>query len=269
MKATFLKGIVLGSVVSLAMLSATAAFAGSGVGGVFNLGKYNGVNGPTALAGKSAGPQLHVFNTSGATGATGVSISVHGGKPPLVVNSSTKVSHLNADQLDGLEASQLQRRVTGQCANRTAISAVNADGSVSCASTAVYPIYHSFGSITGPSTTDAFGTSGLILNLSCFNTSIVGLGFSNTGPNAGTVNETLTTGGSSTVTESPISAGGAVGFSIAGSRLAGQFIWTTTTGKVPFITRYVVTLNIHQANSATGCVFTGTAELATMSVGKI
>jgi hypothetical protein len=106
-KATFLKGVVLGSVVSLVMLTATAAFAGSGVGGVFNLGKYNGVNGATALAGSTAGNQLHVTNVSNGTGATGIGITVHSGKPPLTVNSSTQVPNLNASYVGGISQGKL------------------------------------------------------------------------------------------------------------------------------------------------------------------
>jgi len=105
MKATFLKGVVLGCVVSLVMLTATAAFAGTGVGGVFNLGKYNVVNGATALAGSTAGNQLHVTNTSNGSGATGIAIDVHSGKPPLTVNSATQVQNLNASYLQGKKAS--------------------------------------------------------------------------------------------------------------------------------------------------------------------
>jgi len=103
-KATFLKGIVLGCVISLGTLTATAAFAGSGPGGIFNLGSYNGVNGTTKLGGSTAGKQLDITNTSKATGATGIGITVHSGIPPLVVNSSTKVSNLNADLLDGIDS---------------------------------------------------------------------------------------------------------------------------------------------------------------------
>jgi len=103
-KATFLKGVVLGSVVSLVMLTATAAFAGSGVGGVFNLGKYNGVNGTTALAGRTNGGQLNVTNIDNESGSTGIGITVHGGRPPLVVNSRTEVSNLNAGLLQGRHA---------------------------------------------------------------------------------------------------------------------------------------------------------------------
>ena len=244
MQATFFKGVVLGSVVSFALLSATAAFAGTGAGAIFNLGKYNGVNATTTLAGSTAGKQLNVVNTKNAAGSAGIGITVHSGKPPLVVNSSTKVSHLNADQLDGLDSSAFQRR-------------------------AVYPIYHAFGSISPTKVVDTFGTSGLNLFTSCYNGSDVGLKFTNTGPNAGTINKTYSTGsGASPVAETTIGTGGGTSFGVGAPHLAGQFIWTTSTGQVPSVTRYVVTINIHEVNSGTGCVFTGTAELAT-SVARL
>ena len=238
MKATFLKGVLLGSVVSLATLTGTAAFAGTGVGGVLNLGRFNGVNAQTTIGGSTAGKQLNVVNTKNAAGSTGIGITVHAGKPPLVVNSSTKVTHLNADQLDGLHSSAFQLR-------------------------AVYPIYHSLG-ISPAYTVETFGRSKLKLFLSCQNGSTVGLVYQNTGTNTGTVYESFSTGGvAPTVGEATVGAGGSSGFSATKPRLAGQFIWTTTTGHTPSVKRYIVTINIHEVNTGTGCVFTGTAELAT------
>lgn len=105
MKATFLKGVALGAAVSSVTLIASAAFAGSGVGAIFNLGKYNAVNGTTELAGSTAGSQLNVVNTSNGASAAGIAIKVHGGKPPLTVNSSTQVQNLNASYLQGKKAS--------------------------------------------------------------------------------------------------------------------------------------------------------------------
>lgn len=49
----------------------TAAVAGSGVGGVFNLGQTNTVNGRTLLQGTTATQQLYVANTSTSAGSTG------------------------------------------------------------------------------------------------------------------------------------------------------------------------------------------------------
>jgi hypothetical protein len=99
---TFLKGVVLGAAVSSVTLVASAAFAGTGVGGIFNLGKYNPVNATTELAGSTNGNQLSVVNTSTGTNAAGIGISVHSGHPPLTVNSSTQVKNLNASYLGGI-----------------------------------------------------------------------------------------------------------------------------------------------------------------------
>jgi hypothetical protein len=53
-------------------LVATPAVAGSGVGGVFNLGVTNSVNGTTSLTGNTAGTQLNVSNASSSGSIYGV-----------------------------------------------------------------------------------------------------------------------------------------------------------------------------------------------------
>jgi hypothetical protein len=47
----------------------TTSLAGSGIGGIFNLGQTNSVNGVSTLTGTTTGQQLRVFNGSGASGA--------------------------------------------------------------------------------------------------------------------------------------------------------------------------------------------------------
>ena len=54
------------------LLTVTAAVAGSGVGGVFNLGQTNTVNARTVLQGNTSVQQLHVVNQSTAAGSVGV-----------------------------------------------------------------------------------------------------------------------------------------------------------------------------------------------------
>jgi hypothetical protein len=132
-RATFFKGVFLGAAVASVTLVASAAFAGTGIGSVFNLGRTNAVNGSTVLQGSTNGQQLRVVNSNTGTAAAGVGIVTNPARPPLAVNSATKVTNLNADLVDGLHASSFQRTVTGKCAAGSVISAVNANGTVVCA----------------------------------------------------------------------------------------------------------------------------------------
>jgi hypothetical protein len=87
--------------------------------------------GASGLVATSAGSsQTGSFTNSG--GGPAASFTVNGGVAPFTVNSQTKVGALNADQLDGLEGSALQKRVTGTCAVGAAVRVVNSNGSVSC-----------------------------------------------------------------------------------------------------------------------------------------
>jgi hypothetical protein len=72
MRGSFLKGAVVGLVCAV-LGGATVALAGSGVGGVFNLGESNSVDAKTALTGAYGETQLEVTNTGGANGVQGVS----------------------------------------------------------------------------------------------------------------------------------------------------------------------------------------------------
>ena len=127
MKFTFFKGVALGAVVSALTLTTTAALAGTGVGGVFNLGVKNSVNAHTTLTGRVAGSQLQVDNSSTRKGAAGIGIRVAAGKPPLEVNSSAEVAHFNAGLLDGKPASAFLP-VTGTAANSGELGGTPASG---------------------------------------------------------------------------------------------------------------------------------------------
>jgi hypothetical protein len=98
---------VLAVVASLTLATASVALAGSGVGGVFNLGKTNTVNAITKLTGSVAGSSLQIFNNSTDAAATALELRVASGKPPLKVNSTTKVSNLNVDRLDDMDSTEL------------------------------------------------------------------------------------------------------------------------------------------------------------------
>jgi hypothetical protein len=87
------------------LITTTSAFAGSGVGGVFNLGQTNTVDQKSTLTGATADAELLIQN-----GGTGTALSLMGGPgaPSFKVNSDTKISNLNSDQLDGLDSAALQ-----------------------------------------------------------------------------------------------------------------------------------------------------------------
>src|SRR3954466_7633938 len=107
---TFVKGAFAGGVGATAVLAATAAFAGTGVGGVFNLGQSNSVNATSTLTGARArGAPLQVTNRSTTAGATGLSVTSGAGKPPLTVSNTTVNPKLNAQYVGGYAPSALGR----------------------------------------------------------------------------------------------------------------------------------------------------------------
>ena len=76
MKATFFKGAVVGGIAGAICAAGTVALAGTGIGGVFNLGGDNTVNGQTQLRGNTGGnPQLRVNNQQERTPPSACSAS--------------------------------------------------------------------------------------------------------------------------------------------------------------------------------------------------
>jgi hypothetical protein len=119
------KFTVLAVAAALTLGTASAALAGSGVGGVFNLGKTNTVNAITTLVGSVSGPSLRIDNNSTNSAATALDLQVEPGKTPMKVNSPTKVANLNADRLDDKSAEDLSRVAV---MNTAATTEIPADG---------------------------------------------------------------------------------------------------------------------------------------------
>jgi hypothetical protein len=260
MKAKFLKGALVGAIVSGLTIGSAAAFAGSGIGGVFNLGKANTVDATTTLQGSTDGPQLRVVNSSTGASAAGIGIKTDATRPPLVVSSKTKVTNLDADLLDGLDSTALQQRVSGVCAPGTAISSVGPKGSVTCSQSAQFPI-HEF--LDAGVIEPVFFGPGLKFAPEC-GPGGQGSGFvfvNETGTDA-SLNWMFSQGGASSTVNAngqTVQAGKNVIFSlgIGATRLEGQFIWADA--------QTVVTIRIHVLADTIRCEFSGTALVAATS----
>ena len=81
-------------------------FAYAANGGNFILGQSNTAGNQTTLTRSSNGKALQITNTSTGTSATPLGLTAGAGRPPIITNSTTKVTNLNADLLDGLDSSQ-------------------------------------------------------------------------------------------------------------------------------------------------------------------
>ena len=99
----FMVGLAV--IMALVLSVSSAALAGTGVGATFNLGKQNTVNRLSQLVGSTDNALLRINNNNAGTNATALDLQVEPGLTPMTVNSSTQVSNLNADLIDGRSAS--------------------------------------------------------------------------------------------------------------------------------------------------------------------
>lgn len=121
----YLAGAAFGVVATL-VLTGTAVAA---TGGTFVLGRTNSASSQTLLTSTAAtGPIL------------ALSVSRAGQTPLAVSPSAGKATHLDADELDGLDSTALQRRVSGRCVSGQAVTGVSVTGAVACASTQDAPV---------------------------------------------------------------------------------------------------------------------------------
>jgi hypothetical protein len=127
---------------ALAILLVTVSGALATHAGYLKLAHSNTAPALTALNGTLAGPVFQVLNGgAGAAlrlvntdGGPGLQIQVASGQPPIIVNPAAgKATNLSADKLDGLDSTQLQRRVSATCTAGSSIRAIAAAGtSVTC-----------------------------------------------------------------------------------------------------------------------------------------
>jgi hypothetical protein len=111
----FLVGLAV--VLALVFGAASTALAGAGVGATFNLGKTNSVNAISKLVGSTASSMLMVDNNG-----TGTALDLKVGPAttppadkavaPMSVDSQAVVTNLNADEIDGKDASQFMTAST-------------------------------------------------------------------------------------------------------------------------------------------------------------
>jgi hypothetical protein len=124
----------------VALVALFVALSGVGVaanGGNFILGHANNATLNTSLSAPVVGGKaLQVTNNNTSNAAsTALGLNVASGHAPFTVNSGVKVASLNADMVDGLDSSLLQRRVSGNCSGDTALQAIGSNGTVTCSST--------------------------------------------------------------------------------------------------------------------------------------
>jgi hypothetical protein len=257
---TFFKGVILGAAVAMVTLVASAAFAGTGVGKIFNLGEDNRVNSRSQLEGTAPSALFSVTNANKSASASGISIAVPAGNPPLVVNSATKVRNLNADLLDGRDASTFQGAVSQACPNGTAINSIVPTGASTCTTSAVFPIDVHEPPDAGTSDTNVYAPSSLNLAFNCSDP-ITAVDFADLGQDPATISlDYSEAGGAPDISNQDVSANAGVGIAaISPSKeLAGQVIYVDHTS--------VVTVNIHAIDEGMdGCEFHGTVEVALRS----
>jgi hypothetical protein len=100
--------LALGVGVMLALVVGLASVAFAANGDPWLLGRSNVATSITSLAGAVGvdGPMLRITNNNAGTNDTALDLRVQAGEAPMKVNSDKMVTNLNADKIDGKEASE-------------------------------------------------------------------------------------------------------------------------------------------------------------------
>jgi hypothetical protein len=95
---------MVGLAVILALLLGLASTALGANGQPFILGENNAASALTRLIGNADGSTMQVVNNDAGDNDSALSLSVQAGEAPMRVNTSAKVTNLNADKVDGRSA---------------------------------------------------------------------------------------------------------------------------------------------------------------------
>lgn len=165
--------------------------------------------------------------------------------------SATNADHAtSSDQLGGLAAAAYQRRVSGTCF--TAVSSINQDGGVGCATGVVLP----FDKLISSGGFDDIVVADLQLEVLCHqggtNTLVR---FIHLGPNQATLNWFDWNLNAATADGVALNPGHFKDFDFTGGRIEGQFIYSIHNG-------FQITVSLHAFDASSFCEATGTIEYA-------
>jgi len=113
--------MVFGLALVLALIIGVASMALAANGDPLRLGQNNVATLLTKLTANVNGSAMQITNTNAGNNATALNLQVANNKPPMKVNSDRLVTNLNADSLDGADATQIGRQ---------SWAVINADGTV-------------------------------------------------------------------------------------------------------------------------------------------
>ena len=124
---------LVGLAVILALVFGAASTALGANGQAWILGQGNVATAITSLGGAAGvnGPMLRIVNNDADANDTALTLDVQSGEAPMRVDSATKVTNLNADQLDGKDSTEigvhgLERVVASSDTNSTSPKSVHA-----------------------------------------------------------------------------------------------------------------------------------------------